>query len=61
MRCDLALAQCVLRGRRMKLARQPIRDGRTITQSPDTGPALQFKKFSHQQATAFLRARDRFE
>src|SRR5262249_13983311 len=35
MRCDLALAQRVLRGRRMKLTRQPVRDSRTITQSPD--------------------------
>src|SRR5215469_9503469 len=61
MRCDLALAQRVLRGRRMKLTRQPIRDGRTIAQSPDTGPALELKKLRHQQAAAFLRARNRFE
>src|ERR1700746_532887 len=60
MRRDLALAQRVLRGRRMKLTRQPIRDGRTIPQSPDTGPAMEFKKLRHQQAAAFLRARKRF-
>src|SRR5215469_9929336 len=61
MCCDLALAQRVLRGWRMKLTRQPIRDGRTITQSPDTRPALEFKKLGHQEAAAFLRARNRFE
>jgi len=58
---DLALAQRVLRRRRMKLTRQPIRDGRTIPQSPDTGPTLEFKKLRYQQAAAFLRARNRFE
>src|SRR5258705_9187824 len=61
MRRNLALAQRVLRGRRMKLTRQPIRDGRTITERPDTGPALELKKLRHQQAPAFLRARNRFE
>src|SRR5215469_11439010 len=61
MRRDLALSQRVLRGRRMKPTRQPIRDGRTITQSPDTGPALELKKLRHQQAAAFLRARNRFK
>src|SRR6266403_3253113 len=61
MRRDFALAQRVLRGRRMKLTRQPIRDRRTITQSPDTGPALELKKFRYQQAAAFLRARNHFE
>src|SRR5258705_211998 len=61
VRRDLALTQRVLRGRRMKLTRQPIWDGRTITQSPDTGPALELKKLRHQQAAAFLRARNRFE
>src|SRR6266478_2864326 len=61
MRRNLALAQRVLRGRRMKLTRQSIRDGRTITQSPDTGPALELKKPRHKQAAAFLRARNRFE
>src|SRR6266481_4266945 len=61
MRRDFALAQRVLRGRRMKLTRQPIRDRRTIPQSPDTGPALELKKLRHQQAPAFLRARNRFE
>src|SRR5215467_12890937 len=59
--CDLPLAQRMLRGRRMKLSRGPIRDGRTIAQSPDTGPALEFKKLRHQQAPAFLRARNRLE
>src|SRR5579862_555928 len=61
MCCDLALAQRVLRGRRMKLTRQPIRNSRTITQSPDTRPALELKKLCHQQAAAFLRARNGFE
>src|SRR5215467_2355503 len=51
----------MLRGRRMKLSRGPIRDGRTIAQSPYTGPALEFKKLRHQQAPAFLRARNRLE
>src|SRR5215469_9181498 len=45
----------------MKLTCQPIRDGRTITQSPDTRPALELKKLGHQQSTAFLCARNRFE
>src|SRR5215471_16588266 len=58
MCCDLALAKRMLRGRRMKLTRQPIRDSRTITQSPDTGPALELKKLRHQQAAAFLRTRN---
>src|SRR5215469_3288454 len=61
MYCDLALAQRVLRGRRMKPTRQPIRDGRTVTQSPDTRPALELKKLRHQQAAAFLRTRNCFE
>src|SRR5215469_8686878 len=61
MCCDLALAQRVLCGRRMKLTRQPIRDGRTITQSPNTGPVLELKKLGHQQAAAFLRARNRVQ
>src|SRR5499427_6166078 len=61
MRCNLALAQRMLRGRRMKLTRRPIRDGRTITQSPDTGPALELKELRHQQAASFLRARNGFE
>ena len=61
MRRDLALAQRVLRSRRMKLTCQPIRNGRTITQSPDTGPTLEFKELRYQQAAAFLRARNRFE
>src|SRR5215469_2367864 len=58
---DLALAQRMLRGRWMKLTGQSIRDGRTITQSPDPGPALEVKKLRHQQAAAFLRAGNRFE
>src|SRR5215472_9219730 len=61
MRCDLALAQGMLRGRRMKLTRRAIRDARTITQSPDTGPASELKKLRHQQAAGFLRARNRLD
>ena len=45
----------------MKLTRQPIRDGGTITQGQDTRPALELKTFCHQQAAAFLRARNGFE
>ena len=58
---DLSLAQRMLRGRWMKLTRRPIRDGRAITQSSDSGPALEFEKLRHQQAARFLRARNRLE